>query len=161
MRAGLGAVAGAVAGVAGTFALGSTEQHVEAYGDEVFSGSSVGRALLWAAVTAAAWAVTIVAGTPQFGTDTFATDLWFSLPFADAGDAVKALPLLLVACVVPLVLAAAAMRAMSFTPILTTGIAASLLLPAIGGLAGYQTDLDEARRNGELVTSPDPVTPSS
>jgi hypothetical protein len=54
LRAGLGAAAGAVAGVVGVLALGSTEQHVEALGDEVFSGSSAGRALLWAAVTAAA-----------------------------------------------------------------------------------------------------------
>jgi len=190
LRAGLGAVAGAIAGVAGTFALGSTDQHIEAYGDEVVSGSSAGRALLWAAVTAAAWAVTIMAGTPreqmartatgaafggaatgaamgvlagttQFGSDNFTTDLWFSLPFADAGDAVRALPLLLVACLMPLVLAATAGRAASFAPILSTGIAAVLLLPALGGFAGYQTDLDEARRNGELVTSPDPVTPSS
>ncbi|MEJ7562918.1 MAG: hypothetical protein WKF45_10400 [Ilumatobacteraceae bacterium] len=65
LRAGLGAVAGAIAGVAGTFALGSTDQHVEALGDEVFSGASAGRALLWAAVTAAAWGVTVVAGTPR------------------------------------------------------------------------------------------------
>ncbi|MEJ7719988.1 MAG: hypothetical protein WKF58_05865 [Ilumatobacteraceae bacterium] len=34
----------------------------------------------------------LLAGTTQFGTDIFTTDLWFSLPFADAGDAVKALP---------------------------------------------------------------------
>ncbi|MDQ3312830.1 MAG: hypothetical protein M3517_12070, partial [Actinomycetota bacterium] len=163
LRAGLGAVAGAIAGVAGTFALGSTDQHIEAYRDEVVSGSTAGRALLWAAVTAAAWAVTIMAGTPreqmartatgaafggaatgaamgvlagttQFGSDNSATDLWFSLPFADAGAAVRALPLLLVACLVPLVLAATAGRAASFAPILSTGIAAALLLPALGGL---------------------------
>jgi len=34
-------------------------------------------------------------------------------------------------------------------PIVVFGVAGCLLIPGLGGLAGYSTDIDEARRNGE------------
>lgn len=177
LRAGLGLIAGVAVGVGGTFVLGTTEQHQEAAADAVLAGDSLGRAVLWAAVGAAAWAIIVAAGTRRdriahaatgaalggaatgaamgllagtnvFGANVFATDIWWSFPFDGSDDGARAVPLLVTATVVPLVLAASAARAPRLQKIVAAGAVGCLLLPALGGLAGYSTDIDEARRNG-------------
>ena len=177
LRAGLGAAAGAGIGTVGTLLLGSTDLHGEALSDAVLSGGSLGRAALWALVGAAGWAVTIVAGTVrdrmpqaatgaalgggasgatmgllagtyQFGDSVIPTDVWLTFPFTDAGEAMRSIPVLLFSTIVPLVLATTAVRAVRLRPAVAAGVTVCLLLPAVGGLAGYSTDLDQARRDG-------------
>jgi len=178
LRAGLGLVAGAAVGIGGTFVLGTTEQHQDAAADAVFSGASFGRAALWTAIGAAAWAITIAAGTRRdriapaatgaalggaatgrrwacwpartcLAASVFATDIWWSYPLDGGDDGASAAPLLVAATVVPLLLASGAARAPRLQPIVAFGVAGCLLIPGLGGLAGYSTDIDEARRNGE------------
>lgn len=194
-RAGLGVAAGAVTGVIGSLLLGSGDTHVDAVDDTLLSGASLLRALLWGAFTAVAWAVTLgaatvreriahvaagaavggfatgvgmglLAGTNLFGDRVVPTDLWWPVPLRDYDAEATVLPLLLLSIGVPIAIAAVTRLAPAGAgrPLLTAAVAA-LFVPLLAGVAGYLTDLDEARRDGtyagvpvEPPTLPDDLT---
>lgn len=96
----------------------------------------------------------LLAGTNVFGSGTrvWPTDLWWSVPIRDVDAELTVLPLLLVAIGVPVTLAAVNRTAVAAVgrP-LALGAVASLLVPIIGGAAGYASDLDSARRDGPIA----------
>lgn len=188
-RAAIGAGAGAVSGVVGSFVLGSGDTHLNAVDDTILSGGSLLRALGWGAFTAAAWAVTLgagtvrtrmahvgtgaaiggfvtgatmglLAGTNLFGSRVVPTDLWWSLPIRDADAEATVLPLLIVGIGIPVTLAAVNRRAVAIAGRpLLIGGVASLLVPIVAGAAGYTSDLDSARRDGTFAGGPVPTVP--
>lgn len=182
-RAALGAVGGGTAGAAGGMLLGTTKTHLDAAQDEVLSGGSLGRALLWALIGAAAWAVTLgaasppsrmwrvagggavggaaigaamglLAGTPLGSDSPILTDAWWSGWIVVDDNVPRLLPALIAAVVLPV--AGAGWVAAARRPLapLVGGAAACLVLPGLALLAGRATDLDTARRDGGVADFP-------
>ncbi len=182
LRAVMGAAVGMAAGAGGAFLLGTAKLHGNAAADEVLSGASLARALGWAAFGAVAWGATlavatppqravkvglgaalggaavgagmgVLAGTYVFGENVIPTDVWWSLPIKSTDVDARALPVLILAVAVPMVLATTAGSARRLVGPVAVGVAACLFVPGIAAAAGYSTDLDQARRDG-LIDSP-------